>query len=438
MIEARASGIATTNDYKDFFKRGDIDIIIELAGDTEVFYDILSKKSKDVRAMNHWTAGLFFELIGTARKQRETKLELQKTRTVYDVLVNDLIQEDVMVIGLDHRILDMNETMLKKLGLSRDEVVGKHCYEISHHQNIPCEGKEHPCPLVEALSTKKPSQATHVHRGKHDRELFYSISCYPVFDEDDVVGAVEISKDITKDINVQRALLQQQKLASVGQLAAGVAHEINNPLTTILTTAMLIQEDTDPDDPNYEELQTISNEALRCRKIVASLLDFARQTKPMKKSHQINDIVRECIMLTRKQAAFKDVSFEDRLAEEIPPMNLDRDQIQQSVINLALNAIEATAPGGKVTFTTRFVAGENTVEIAVSDTGQGIPEEDLNKIFDPFFTSKAEGTGLGLAITHGFIQQHGGTITVDSRPGQGATFTVRLPIYSNEGTTNVH
>ena len=235
---------------------------------------------------------------------------------------------------------------------------------------------------------------------------------------------------------MQKLTMQQEKLVSIGRLAAGVAHEINNPMTTILTTAMLIQEDLDSDDPNYKELQTIADETLRCRKIVTSLLDFARQRRPEKKESSINDIVRECITLVRKQAAFKDIHIESTLSEHMPLIDVDRDQIQQSIINLALNAIEATEPGGTVSFQTRMNPQAKMIEIGGRDTGHGVPEVDSDKIFEPFFTTKDTGTGLGMAITHGLIEQHRGTIDVESKVGHGTTFTVRLPIAEENNDVN--
>ena len=226
-------------------------------------------------------------------------------------------------------------------------------------------------------------------------------------------------------------MMKQDKLASIGRLSAGVAHEINNPLTTILTSTMLIQEDIAPDDPIQEELEIIANETLRCRKIVTSLLDFARQTKPAKKQHHINKIVDECIKLTRKQATFNDLTLVPNLSDDMPTVLMDKDQIQQAIINLILNAIDATDSGGTITISTQFVPQDQVVEIAISDTGKGIPGENADKIFEPFFTTKDSGTGLGLAITHGIIGQHGGTIDVKSEKNQGSTITIRLP--QNQG-----
>jgi PAS domain S-box-containing protein len=353
---------------------------------------------------------------------------------MYQTVINELIQEDVMVIAYDHRIIDINESMLKKLGRSRSEVIGRPCYEITHHRDMPCSGENHPCPLIETMNTEKPSQTTHIHRDKDHREIYYSISTYPLIENDEVIGAIEISRDITRDIKMQKVMMQQEKLASIGRLSAGVAHEINNPLTTILTTAMLIQEDLEPGDPVHRELETISSEALRCRKIVTSLLDFARQKKPRKKTNDINKIAEETMVLINKQAAFKDVQLEKHLADEVPPIKVDKGQIQQALINLALNAIEAVGNGGRVDFSTHYNPKGRLIEIAVSDNGPGIPSDILDRIIDPFFTTKETGNGLGLAITHGIVEQHGGNLDVISAPGHGTCFFIRLPL--NHGASD--
>ena len=373
-----------------------------------------------------------FEKISMRQKLKE----YDRNRAMYDVFINELIQEDVMIIGSDYRVLDINETLLATLGLERKEAVGRYCYEITHRLTTPCSGEDHKCPLKETLMTRKPTKETHIHKDKDNKNVHYSISAYPLFENGEIIGAIELSRDITADINTRQAMMQQDKLASIGRLSAGVAHEINNPLTTILTTAMLIQEDIDPDNPMYEELETITNETLRCRKIVASLLDFARQTKPAKKHYNINDIIAESVGLTRKQAEFKDVQILKALSEKVPKLLLDKEQIQQALINLILNATDATDPGGKITVSTAFSPGNQFVNIKVSDTGKGIAAEVVDKIFEPFFTTREIGTGLGLAITHGIIGRHGGDIRVQSRPGQGTTFTIRLP--HNQGNQDDH
>jgi signal transduction histidine kinase len=152
------------------------------------------------------------------------------------------------------------------------------------------------------------------------------------------------------------------------------------------------------------------------------------------KMTDVNDVIRACVVLTTKPAAFNDVTVEENLAEDLPEINMDKAQIEQALINLTLNAIEATHPGGKVTIKSRFASETGVVEITVSDTGKGISEEDIDRIFDPFFTTSKSGTGLGLAITHGIIEQHGGTIRMESKMGQGTSCIIRLPL--NDGDNN--
>ncbi len=407
-------------------------------GDLELAIKSLKHEATDfiTKPINDDALEMALERAFEKIQMRQKLKEYHRNRAMYDLFINELIQEDVMIIGSDYRILDINETLLKKLGLKPKEAIGRYCYEITHRLSVPCSGENHKCPLEETLKTRKPSKETHIHKDKDNKNVYYSISAYPLFENGEIIGAIELSRDITADINARQAMMQQDKLASIGRLSAGVAHEINNPLTTILTTAMLIQEDIKPNTTMYEELETITNETLRCRKIVASLLDFARQTKPAKKYHNINDIITECIQLTRKQAEFKDIKMLIQFSDDIPELLLDKEQIQQAVINLILNATDATDPGGTITVSTAFSPDDKFVEINISDTGKGISAENINKIFDPFFTTREIGTGLGLAITHGIIGRHGGDISVKSQPDQGATFTIRFP--RDQGSQDGH
>jgi two-component system NtrC family sensor kinase len=428
MARARRLGIPTTVDYNDFFQRQDLDLIVELTGRRDVFLDILAKKSINVRVISSNVVKLFWEISRVSASEKKARQELHEASAMYKMVINDLIREDVMVINCDYRIVDINKSLLEKLGLERDEVIGRHCYEITHRRSLPCSGDHHPCPLLKTLESQQPYQTTHVHLDKNNREIHYSISTYPLFEGGDVIGAIEISRDISKEINIQRTLMQQEKLASIGRLSAGVAHEINNPMTTILTSAMLLQEDLPENDPMRQELELIVSETMRCRRIVTSLLNFARQSQPDKRLNDLNLMVNECILLTQKQAAFKDIDIQSHPKSGIPPIWFDKGQIAQAIINLILNAVEATPSGGTITITTDCCDAKDRTQIRICDTGEGIAKENLDKIFDPFFTTKASGTGLGLAITHGIIEQHGGRIKVESELGEGTCFTIYLPI----------
>ncbi len=236
--------------------------------------------------------------------------------------------------------------------------------------------------------------------------------------------------DEIKKIHSQ--LFRSEKLASLGKLAAGVAHEINNPLTGILTNSSLLLDDLPEKDPKREDVEIIVKETIRCREIVKRLLDFARQTKPLKELVDINTIIESIILLVRNQTSFRNIDVKKNLFDKLPEIMADRDQIQQVFINIIINAAEAMPKGGTLTIDTLLSSPEDFINVKFSDTGHGIPSHLKEKIFDPFYTTKESGTGLGLSISYGIIEQHGGEINVDSISGEGTTFTIKLPIHSQE------
>jgi two-component system NtrC family sensor kinase len=211
-------------------------------------------------------------------------------------------------------------------------------------------------------------------------------------------------------------------------MAAGVAHEINNPLTSILINTHLLLETRGEGDDERESLTLIADETARCAQIVSGLLDFARMTPAQEVRADINDIIERTIQLHEMQASVRNIRIEKALDRSLPPVDLDRNKIQQVFSNLILNARDAMPEGGTLSITSRLSRDGEFLEIAFSDTGVGIPRENMPKLFDPFFTTKSFGTGLGLAVSYGIIRQRGGTIEVQSQVGRGAVFTVRIPL----------
>ena len=227
----------------------------------------------------------------------------------------------------------------------------------------------------------------------------------------------------------QQELLHKEKLASMGQLAAGVAHEINNPLGTILLFADMLYKEAAESDSKRDDMKMIINETIRCRKIVADLLNFARQQEVLAQECDVNDILEQVIDGVSYQPSFNSVKIVRQFQPGMPPIQADQAQLMQVFVNLLNNAAEAMPEGGTITINSRLVDSQR-IEIKVSDTGCGMSEENLAKLFTPFFTTKAvgKGTGLGLSIVYGIIKMHRGQITVNSQVGQGTTFTVILPI----------
>ncbi|MFC1922513.1 cache domain-containing protein [Chloroflexota bacterium] len=232
-----------------------------------------------------------------------------------------------------------------------------------------------------------------------------------------------------KEFATQR-IMASERLALIGQLSANVAHELNNPLTGIVTFSHLILEETECDDPHRTSIEKIVGQATRCRDIIRGLLDFSRQRKPNKTLSNINTVMDQCLSFVENQALFLNIQIIKNFQEDLPMIVVDPSQIERVIMNMIINAAEAMDGNGKLTLATRHCPTPHCIELQFSDTGQGISEGNIDKIFDPFFTTKdvGHGTGLGLAISYGVVKAHKGIISVESEVGKGTTFFVKLPI----------
>ena len=246
----------------------------------------------------------------------------------------------------------------------------------------------------------------------------------------DEIGALGNSFNdmMQKLADAQRQLLQANKLASVGRLAAGVAHEINNPLTGVLTYSSFLLKRAGADSELKEDLEVIVRETKRCREIVKGLLDFSRQSVSERRPTSTNDIVHDACRIVKNPLSMLKANIVLQLAENLPLIHADAGRMQQVLVNLLVNAGDAMGEkGGTITVTTDLAEG--AVRIRVNDTGCGIETKDLDKIFEPFFTTKGtRGNGLGLAIVWGIVEGHGGRLTVESDVGKGTTFTILMPL----------
>jgi two-component system, NtrC family, sensor kinase len=230
------------------------------------------------------------------------------------------------------------------------------------------------------------------------------------------------------DAATRQQIVRSEKLASLGRLAAGVAHEINNPLTGVLTFAHLLRDKPNMDEQDKDDLDLIIRETTRAAEIVRRLLDFSRERPVMIQKLEINEVVRRTLQLIRNQKSFEGIVIVENLGQDLPEIDGDMNRLQQVILNLSLNACEAMPQGGTLTVVTMQSEGEVRLEIA--DTGCGIKAEVMERIFEPFFTTKpvGQGTGLGLAVSYGIIQQHGGAIEVESEEGKGTKFIIALPV----------
>jgi signal transduction histidine kinase len=327
--------------------------------------------------------------------------------------------------------------------MSLAEMIGQICCKLVHGTEEPISG----CPLQKMLHTHR-RETVELQVPDEDRWLMITVD--PVMDEDgNLVSAVHIARDITerkraaatlqeyserleeivdertKELReAQEQLIRREKLAILGQLSGGVAHELRNPLATISSAAYFLRlTHPDADEITKEYLEMIAAEVHKSDRIISDLLDFSRTRSPDRERAAVSELVAAVL---EKQTPPENVEVATQIASDLPPMYVDPHQVEQVLVNLITNAYQAMPEGGNLIISARVEKGQ--VALSVADTGVGIPEENMGKLFEPLFTTKARGLGLGLMVVKTLVEANGGSIEVQSQVGKGSTFTVKLPV----------
>ena len=278
------------------------------------------------------------------------------------------------------------------------------------------------------LATRKPFVIKRISLPREDRELILRVLGFPMMSDGNVTGVTLLISDITSEEKLRDQMADYEKLSALSQLALGAAHEINNPLLGITSYIELLLEE-ERDVEKKTQAKQVLDSAYRISETVRGLLNFARPSPPSFTKISVNKLIAETLSFLNHQPLFKKIKTRKALAESVPQITADANQIRQVLINIFINAAQATPTGGTITISTQKVKFEDSVEIRVRDTGSGISEEDLKRVFDPFFTTKkGEGTGLGLSISYGYIKSHSGQIYVNSKIKEGTEVTILLPI----------
>ena len=577
---AKELNLFTTGRIKDLFDLEGLDLIIELTGSARVKETIFKTKPSGVSIMDHVSARLLWDLVQIETEKMELEREHQRyaeRAKKHTQLILDSLPYRVMVVNLDFTVDTVNQTFLKEFDFTRDDILGRHCYEARYGLDKPCKEAGNICYLEDHLGEIQERGFLSTFKEYVDENgetRFDVITLAPIFDEQGkVVQLLEASRDVSERLMLEREmqksniffqnviqstvdgivvvdtkgnvlifnegmenltgytsteimedghlssfynidvakenmkkmrssqhgpidklnptsmsittkqgeevpvtlsasiitidekeigsvgvftdmrevlkmrknledahlqLVQSEKIASVGRMAAGVAHEINNPLAGALIYAELLKEELQ-NDPKYQnDIQEVINQTLRCKKIVAELLEFSRQSIGQTSSFSLEYLINQCLNLLINQILFQDIRVKTEIEPDIPEMVGDMGQLQQVFTNLFINAAHAMEEKGMLKVVANYQPDDSRFVIKVSDTGPGIPAESRDKIFDIFFTTKpvGKGTGLGLSITQNIIQLHGGTIAFDCPPGGGTTFTIELPLEFNEAQTD--
>lgn len=337
--------------------------------------------------------------------------------------VFDGITDQVVLLDRDYRIRMVNKAYLERYDVALQEIENRHCHEIHGSGAGPCRR----CELEKVCRQGKPvSQEVTCPSG----EVFL-VHFYPVLDgQGQVESVIRYAREISDQKRVEQRIQQTEKLVALGQLAAGVAHEINNPLGVILCYVDLLKRQLTELPRGLEDLATIEKQALNCKRIVSDLLKFSRSQESPKLPVSVNRALEDVLKMLEPHFRKHGVRVSLELEDHLPFVPLDLERVKQVFLNLLMNACQAVAPQGQIRISSAHHAAEGMVEVTFWDNGHGISPSLQDKVFDPFFTTKktGEGTGLGLSVSYGIIQEHGGEILVESEPGQWTRFTVRLPV----------
>lgn len=456
---ARELGIVVYEDYRDLLSIEYLDLVLELTGDDEILCDIVSRKRPTVGILDRQASMLLLDLafFYSQVDRREAELTLA---TSFASSFLEGSPDGVLVIDRDYRIINYNNSPLIPGSEDSEGILGRYCFEVMDMNISPCAGLETGCPAIETKRARKQTRTLREVKGPNDTTQLRQVTCYPVANQyGEVTQFVVAIRDMTKDLGErieQRTeaikkdlarVVQEDRLTSLGRLVASVCHEINNPITSIVTftklvLTMLRRGPLDGEAlANAERYLDLSfHEAMRCGGIVKNLLTFARPKSVEAQKIDLPEMVGTILLLTGHQLELANVRCEVQLPP--PPFTAwgDCTQIQQCLLNLIFNAIDAMPHGGTITISGTVDEDADAVWLAVADTGQGIDPKHLQRIFEPFFSTKTDGkgVGLGLSMVYGIIHEHHGEVEVDNEPGKGTTFRLKLPRNPIEGREAVH
>ncbi|MFC1838073.1 nitrogen regulation protein NR(II) [Thermodesulfobacteriota bacterium] len=455
MLIAKKLGLITVSDYHDLYNPSyDIQLFIILTPEQSVLEEILETKPSHIRVQSYNVFNVFWKAISIEeRKLRQRNEEVE-------TIING-IQDLISVINPDLEIIDVNEAILKHMGLTKNEVIGKKCYQVFHDKNEPCNADDFTCPLREVVSLDRPVRRIQPRKHRNGETRYHEITVFPIWGKDGRISEfIDISRDITSRLKEEEEmtrrleemveertkqlqethakLLHQDKMASLGKLAASVVHEINNPIAGVLNFTMLMKRMIDDGPPLQRDidkfkqyLDLMEAETKRTSRIVSNLLTFSRQSKIEPGRININMLIEHTLIVNSNLLKINNIMVETKLDSSLPDIIGSSDQLQQVFMNFISNAAEAMEPHGQGVLrveTEHHLNGNHNI-VRFKDSGTGIPREDATKIFEPFFTKKkGKGIGLGLSVAYGIIKEHGGVIDVTSDTGKGTTIEIVFPL----------
>lgn len=359
--------------------------------------------------------------------------ELLRSRSILRRMF-DHLPMGIYIVDKDYQLLAVNQNRAFQINQAPLVLENQTCYQVLFNRFEPCRDCRIKETFLEGASTQRtekrnPSETSQDTDRRMDEGIEWEINTYPIFDEQGVVTtSIVLEQDVTEKYLLENILARSEKLAVIGQLAAGVAHEINNPLTAIIANAQILHRELPADSDLQESVDLISRAGARAAQVVRNLLDFARKEDFHLGLTDVNETVEKALELIRHEIMSRAIQLKFNPEPSLPSILASEDLLQSVWLNLLLNAIDALdKKPATLKIQTKIVGTE--IIVSITDNGKGIPPERLTRIFEPFYTTKApgRGTGLGLSVSHRIVKQHGGTIRVESKVGSGSIFTVILP-----------
>ena len=450
---AKKLGIFTTRDYKEIFRTQKLDGLIELTDNRDVLVELIRHRPQGIGILDHNIANLLWDLFIMNQKLKSVEHQVIHERMINDFLIQQT-HDRIVVLNPDYTIIEANEAYLNAVSKPKREVIGAHCFEITHGLDSPCTDSQQEigCPMIETLRTGQTAHIIHEHATAGGKTQFCDLITYPIKNvHGEIERVIEVWRDITQALSAKwqkhvevlqadmRKLVQEDRMISLGKLVASCVHEINNPIQGLITFADLMQAILSEDSPPKNELvqcreylSLMAKELERCGSIISGLLSFSRESVGETKTVDLNGILRDVLDLTKHKMKLQNIRLITHFTDSPVYAKGDALQLQQCFLNLIFNAMEAMPEGGEFTVRSSIDPETHDSRICFTDTGIGIPEEYMDHIFDPFFTTKGDGrgTGLGLSITYGIVKTHGGKIEVRSRTGEGSSFILSFQAFS--------
>ncbi|KAB1442709.1 PAS domain S-box protein [Pseudodesulfovibrio senegalensis] len=416
------SVVPTYTGYREMLeKHPEINMVIEATGRQSLLAELRATLPADITLVERGAANFFINLLTQDKMWIACKLDLLHTQNMLKTII-DQMDEEILFLDLDGRVLDVNKKCLERTGLTKKQAVGAMLNEVF------CGLEDTGCglPLETTVGRGEPCETLASEVGEDGRVRYYRIYAYPIYDENESLSnLVAMRRDITRRMEMEQRLQQSEKLASIGELSTYIAHEIRNPLFTISGFANSLMRSKEANDGIREKLSIILTESRRLDEILKSIINFTRPTEAEVSSVDINKLATATMEVMGIGLSNQGIRLVMELEAGMARVKANPEVIKQCLINLVKNAVEAMPDGGVLTIATGMARDHALLE--VRDTGEGIPMEIRDKIFSPFFSTKGKGSGLGLAMTRKILDEIGGEVDLTSKEGEGTSIILQLP-----------